>query len=133
VTEHFVLDARLAADTLAVAELEQCSLRLMNDARFAWAVLVPRIAGATELALLPAATRRAIEDEVAAIAKKLLAWPGTTKVNTGMLGNIVRQLHVHLVARHEGDAAWPGPVWGHGTRVAWRPGEEAELVAWLKG
>ena len=128
----FVLDPRLAADTLPVAELAQCSLRLMDDDRFMWAVLVPRIPGATELHSLAPDLRRAIDDEVAMVAARLAQWPGTLKINTGALGNIVRQLHIHVVARHEGDAAWPGPVWGSGSRRSISPVQQAERVDFLQ-
>jgi diadenosine tetraphosphate (Ap4A) HIT family hydrolase len=127
----FVLDARLAADTLPVVELAHCSLRLMNDSRYAWAVLVPRIEGATELFALPAARRRTIEDEVASVAARLADWPGTQKVNIGALGNIVRQLHIHVVARKIDDPAWPGPVWGHSPAVVYGSGEADALTDWL--
>jgi diadenosine tetraphosphate (Ap4A) HIT family hydrolase len=103
----------------------------MDDARFVWAVLVPRIDGAVELHDLPAETRRAIDDEVAAIAARLARWPGTVKINTGALGNIVRQLHIHVVARHERDAAWPGPVWGSGQREALSEAQIAERRQFL--
>jgi diadenosine tetraphosphate (Ap4A) HIT family hydrolase len=135
--DGWMLDSRLAADTLPIGELDICQVRLFNDRRYAWAVLVPRIADTTELALLPDPVRRQIEDEIAHIVRALAMYPNDvgslpTKINTGMLGNIVRQLHIHIIARHEGDPAWPGPVWGHSPRVAYLDGEADRLITALK-
>jgi diadenosine tetraphosphate (Ap4A) HIT family hydrolase len=111
----FALDPRLAADTRPVASLPLCEVLLMDDARFAWLVLVPRRPGASEIADLDEADQATLWREVNRAAAALRAVAPCDKLNLGALGNIVRQLHVHVVARREGDAAWPGPVWGHGT------------------
>lgn len=111
----FALDPRLAADTRPVASLPLCEVLLMDDARFAWLVLVPRRPGAVEITDLDEADQAALWHEVNRAAAALRAVAPCDKLNLGALGNIVRQLHVHVVARCEGDAAWPGPVWGHGT------------------
>lgn len=116
-SEGFTLDARLAADTRPVAMLGLCEVRLMDDARFAWLVLVPRRAGLVEIADLPPADRARLWHEVDAAGAALRCATPCDKLNLGALGNIVRQLHVHVVARREGDAAWPGPVWGSGPAV----------------
>jgi diadenosine tetraphosphate (Ap4A) HIT family hydrolase len=110
----FALDPRLAADTRLVASLPLCDVRLMNDARYAWLVLVPRRAGMVEIADLSAAEQAGLWQEVNLAGRALRAVAPCDKLNLGALGNLVRQLHVHVVARREGDAAWPGPVWGHG-------------------
>ena len=110
----FLLDPRLAADTLPVARLDLCELRLMNDERFAWLVLVPQRAGLVEIADLTPSERTLLWHEVERAGAALRAVAPCDKLNLGALGNIVRQLHVHVVARREGDAAWPGPVWGNG-------------------
>ncbi len=110
----FALDPRLAADTRLVASLPLCDVRLMNDARYAWLVLVPRRAGMVEIADLAAAEQAGLWQEVNLAGRALRAVAPCDKLNLGALGNLVRQLHVHVVARREGDAAWPGPVWGHG-------------------
>jgi diadenosine tetraphosphate (Ap4A) HIT family hydrolase len=113
VTE-FELDPRLAADSHWVADGPMCQVRLMDDMRFPWLVLVPRIAGAVEWFDLDEADQRAVFDETSQAARLLREQSGCDKINIGALGNIVRQLHVHVVARRGGDAAWPGPVWGNG-------------------
>lgn len=110
----FTLDPRLQADTLPVARLELCDVLLMNDARYAWLVLVPRRAGLVEIADLDAQDQATLWQEVKRASAALRATAPCDKLNLGALGNIVRQLHVHVIARREGDDAWPRPAWGHG-------------------
>jgi diadenosine tetraphosphate (Ap4A) HIT family hydrolase len=110
----FSLDHRLAADTRPVVSLALCDVQLMNDARFGWLVLVPRIDGLSEIADLDDAQQAQLWHEVNLASAALRSCVPCNKLNIGALGNIVRQLHVHVVARVEGDAAWPGPVWGSG-------------------
>jgi diadenosine tetraphosphate (Ap4A) HIT family hydrolase len=111
----FELDPRLAADSVWVADGPLSQLRLMNDARFPWLLLVPRVAGAREWIDLDGAQQRLLLAELNQASRLLQAEPGVYKLNIGALGNIVAQLHVHLVGRREDDAAWPGPVWGSGS------------------
>ena len=110
----FEPDPRLAADSVFVADGPLSQVRLMDDARFPWLVLVPRVDGASEWIDLDGGQQRLLLAEINQLSRLLQAEPGVHKLNIGALGNIVRQLHVHLVGRHEGDAAWPGPVWGSG-------------------
>lgn len=111
---EFILDQRLQADTYFVASLEMCEVLLMNDARFPWLVLVPRETGLIEISDLGDQAQQRLWHEVNRAAVALREVVSCDKLNIGALGNIVRQLHIHVVARNEGDAAWPGPVWGHG-------------------
>jgi diadenosine tetraphosphate (Ap4A) HIT family hydrolase len=113
--DGFAPDPRLAADSLLVAEGPLSQLRLMDDARFPWLVLVPRLRDAAEWVDLDPDRQRLLLTEVNRAAALLRATGPCDKLNIGALGNIVRQLHVHVVARTVGDAAWPGPVWGAGT------------------
>ncbi|MEO7050997.1 MAG: HIT family protein [Rhodanobacter sp.] len=110
----FVLDPRLATDTRSVASLPLCEVQLMNDARYAWLVLVPRRCGLIEITDLADQDQATLWREANQASRALRAVAPCDKLNLGALGNIVRQLHVHLVARCAGDAGWPGPVWGHG-------------------
>ena len=112
----FRLDARLENDTLDIGVTGICRLRLMNDARWPWLVLVPMIAGASEMHELPKKKQRQLAEEMVLCGAALKRVTGCEKINTASLGNIVRQLHVHVVARSAGDANWPGPVWGFGAR-----------------
>lgn len=114
VTSDFELDTRLAADSVLIADGPLSQIRLMNDDRFPWVVLVPRVAGASEWIDLDGGQQRLLLAEMNQISQHLKQKPNVTKINIGALGNIVRQLHIHLIGRHEGDAAWPGPVWGSG-------------------
>ena len=111
---EFALDPRLQADTRHVAALRLCDVLLINDARYPWLILVPRHAGCVEILDLPEDARTTLWQEIQRVAAVLRDVAPCDKLNVGALGNIVRQLHVHIVARQEGDAAWPGPVWGHG-------------------
>jgi diadenosine tetraphosphate (Ap4A) HIT family hydrolase len=120
----FVLDPRLEADTQHVVSLELSDVRLMNDARFPWLVLVPRRVGLVEICDLPAAEQALLWQEANRAAQVLRGITPFDKLNLGALGNIVRQLHLHVVGRREGDAAWPGPVWGSGRAL---PYDEAAL------
>ena len=128
----FLPDPRLAADSLLVADGPLSQLRLMDDARFPWLVLVPRLAGVQEWIDLDGAAQRQLLAEVNLAGRLLRALGPVHKLNIGALGNIVRQLHVHVVARSEGDAAWPGPVWGSGARVPYVPQEREARVAALR-
>ncbi len=110
----FVLDPRLGADSVFIADGPLSQVRLMDDARFPWLVLVPRVADAVEWIDLDGAQQRLLLAEINQASDAIRTEAGVQKLNLGALGNIVRQLHVHLVGRHEGDDAWPGPVWGSG-------------------
>ena len=110
----FALDPRLGVDSHLLADGPLSQLRLMDDLRFPWLLLVPRIDGASELLELAPASQQQLLAELNQAGRLLRAWATCDKLNIGALGNIVRQLHLHLVARREGDAAWPGPVWGAG-------------------
>jgi diadenosine tetraphosphate (Ap4A) HIT family hydrolase len=129
----FALDPRLAADTLPLCDLDLCRVLLMNDARYAWLILVPRLQGLEEIDQLDAAQRTRLLDEIARCSDVLRSCVAVDKINVGALGNIVRQLHVHVVARRIGDAAWPGPVWGHGRAQPYPLQRAAEFTRALTG
>lgn len=129
----FELDPRLEADTVPVTRLDLCDVRLMNDARFAWLVLVPQRAGLVEVADLTPSERTLLWHEVERAGAALRAMAPCDKLNLGALGNIVRQLHVHVVARCEGDAAWPGPVWGSGPAMPYGEAARVALADRLRG
>jgi diadenosine tetraphosphate (Ap4A) HIT family hydrolase len=114
ISTDFILDPRLAADSVFIADGPLSQVRLMDDARFPWLVLVPRVADVSEWLELDGAQQRLLLAEINQAGNLIRTEPGTEKLNIGALGNIVRQLHVHLVGRHAGDAAWPGSVWGSG-------------------
>ena len=116
----FALDARLEADSDQLMWLGLCELRVMNDCRWPWLVLVPQRPGIEEVHDLTPLDQAMLTFETNMVAQALKSVTGCTKINTGALGNIVRQLHLHVIARNEGDANWPGPVWGYGMREPYR-------------
>jgi diadenosine tetraphosphate (Ap4A) HIT family hydrolase len=115
----FELAAAFEATTAPLGELALCEARLQRDARWPWIILIPRRAGAREIDDLDPGDRVALIEEAVLAGSAVRAigaaigWP-VEKLNTGALGNITRQLHVHIVGRRAGDPAWPGPVWGIG-------------------
>jgi diadenosine tetraphosphate (Ap4A) HIT family hydrolase len=129
---QFVLDARLAADTLPVGDLDLSTLRLMNDRRYPWAILAPRRAGIVEFHELARADRRILAEEIAVVSEALARLAAAHKMNVAALGNQVRQLHVHVVARQTDDAAWPDPVFGSGAPAPYDDAGAGGLVARLQ-
>lgn len=115
----FALHPRLAADTHPVGELALCQVLLAKDARFPWLILVPKRAGLSELTDLDSAERGLLFDEIAAASSALRRLFAPDRINVAAIGNMVGQLHIHVVARTQSDPAWPGPVWGHGTATAY--------------
>jgi diadenosine tetraphosphate (Ap4A) HIT family hydrolase len=128
----FTLDPRLAADTHAIGALPFSELLLMDDARFPWVILVPRIAGARELIDLDEGDQRLLLGEIDRVARALESLLHPDKLNIAALGNVVPQLHVHVIARFTDDAAWPNPVWGRGERAAYGERERVARIAMLR-
>ena len=128
----FVLDPRLAADTIFIADWKLSRVLLMNDARFPWLILVPRRADAVELDELSFDDQTQLLHEINRAMALLRSVTTCDKFNLGALGNIVRQLHVHVVARRAGDAAWPGPVWGSGIAARYETATREKLVERLR-
>ncbi|QIB34430.1 HIT domain-containing protein [Ancylobacter pratisalsi] len=131
-TPDFVLDPRLEADSFPVMELALSTLRLMDDARFPWLILVPRRPGLAELIDLDPSARAALTAEIDQASRTLRSVTDCHKLNVAALGNMVRQLHVHVIARFESDAAWPGPVWGVGERRSYAAPQAMMLGARIR-
>jgi diadenosine tetraphosphate (Ap4A) HIT family hydrolase len=110
----FELDDRLASDAFVIGDWPLTRVLLMNDARWPWLILGPRRQGLVELIDLDPADQTQLMDEAGRAARFLKSQARADKINVGALGNIVRQLHLHVVARGVSDPAWPGPVWGYG-------------------
>lgn len=125
---QFTLDERLERDSELVTVLGLCQLRLMKDSRWPWLMLVPQRDGLTEIFELTPLDQTLLTFETNAVAAALKEATGARKINVGALGNIVSQLHVHIVARTEGDPNWPGPIWGHGSAVPYASGASQELL-----
>ena len=124
------LHPQLAADSHPLANLALCELRLIDDANYPWLVLVPRVPDAVELVDLARDLRLQLTDEIDFASRLLRAAVRPDKLNVAALGNMVPQLHVHVIARFHGDPAWPAPVWG---RVAARPYAPEALVDRIVG
>lgn len=127
-TDAFALDPRLAADTHPVGDLALSSVLLMDDARFPWLILVPRRPALSELTDLSPEDAATAFEEIRITVKVVQALTRPDKVNVAALGNVVPQLHVHVVARFRSDPAWPGPVWGVGERKAYPVHARAALL-----
>ena len=108
----FALHPRLEADTLLLGELPLCRVLLCLDGRYPWVILVPLFPYTTLFRSLSAQDRATLMEEQAAVAAAMQAALSADKMNVAALGNMVPQLHVHVIARFEGDDAWPGAIWG---------------------
>ena len=124
---HFKLDERLEADCEFVANLGVCSLLLMNNAR-PWFILVPTVVQATEHTELPTEQQQQVLHEINQVAAMVTSLYTPDKLNIGALGNVVSQLHIHVIGRFTNDPAWPNPVWG---QLAANTYSEAQLVQQL--
>jgi len=126
--QAFKLDERLENDSVLVTRIGLCQLRLMNDSRWPWLILVPQRPDISELFELTPLdqTMLTFETNLAAEALKKALKPA--KINVAAIGNIVRQLHVHVIARYENDGNWPGPVWGFGQRQPYADDARAALM-----
>lgn len=128
----FVLHERLEADTVFVTDWPLSRVLLLNDANYPWIVLVPRRHGITELHELDPSDRHTLMEEMTDAAHRLQNHVQATKMNVAALGNVVPQLHVHVVARFVGDPAWPKPVWGAVPGKPYDAGDLAARVAELR-
>jgi diadenosine tetraphosphate (Ap4A) HIT family hydrolase len=127
----FELHPRLAADTEMVCDWPLCRVLLMEDGRYFWLVLVPRLIGITEITGLSPEDRSQLMEETAR-AGRIILQAGAAKLNLGALGNQVAQLHMHVMGRGPGDPAWPGPVWGHSPAVPYDPTLKAQRLALVR-
>jgi diadenosine tetraphosphate (Ap4A) HIT family hydrolase len=121
----FQLHPRLQADTLEIGRLTLCELRLMNDSRFPWIILVPMREAVSELHQLSVGEQQLLLAESSSVANCLAEMETVEKINVAALGNLVAQFHWHLVGRSRTDPCWPGPVWGCGEAQPYT-GEQAE-------
>jgi len=128
----FLLDPRLHDDTLPIGDLALSNLRLMDDARFPWVVVIPRRPNLSELIDVSPVDRLRLGQEVDAVSRALQKVTSCDKLNVGALGNMVRQLHVHVVARFEADESWPHPVWSRGERRRYQPWDSDEMISRLR-
>lgn len=120
------LDPQLANDSHPISTGALCDIRLMDDANYPWLIVVPRVVDACELFDLDTRQRRALIEEVVRVEQALKVLFTPDKLNVAALGNAVRQLHVHVIARHTNDPAWPSPVWGRTQARPYTPEQLSE-------
>ncbi|MGG5288507.1 HIT family protein [Pseudomonas shirazensis] len=123
----FVLDPRLQQDCLVLGDFPLCRLLLSKDANYPWFILVPRQADVSELFDLTAADQQQLWQETTCLANSLKQEFAADKMNVATLGNVVSQLHMHVIVRHRNDAAWPAPVWGKVTAAEYSEEQLAQL------
>ena len=117
----FELHQTLAKDTVTVASLPLSQVLLMNDVRYPWLILVPQRKDIREIHHLAKDDQDTLFKEIMLASNIVETIFSPEKINIGALGNLVPQLHIHVIARYKDDAAWPGPVWGHGEAVPYAP------------
>jgi diadenosine tetraphosphate (Ap4A) HIT family hydrolase len=126
---EFSVDPVIQSLTYKLADWPLSRVFLYNDSRYQWGLLVPCRAGAIEMCDLSAEDQAQLMAEIVKLSGLIRILSGVEKLNVGNLGNMVAQLHVHVIGRHKGDPAWPGPVWGHSDPVPWPSPADAPLVA----
>jgi diadenosine tetraphosphate (Ap4A) HIT family hydrolase len=129
---HWTLHPRLETDAVAVGDLLLSRILIMNDANFPWLLLVPRCVGAIEIIDLAEHERMSLMAEIAQVAAALKTLTACDKLNIATIGNVVPQLHVHIIARRRGDPAWPKPVWGQVAPLDYDPRALAHFVETLR-
>ena len=129
---NFELNARLKEDTFFVGDLPLSQILLMNDSRYPWVILVPRLADITEIHQLSAKDQQQLLHESSAISQFILENFAVTKMNVAVLGNVVSQLHLHHIGRNKDDPAWPGPVWGHSPAVPYKQADADKVIKLFK-
>ena len=125
-------DSQLAADTVAVGDLALSRVLLSNDANYPWLILVPRMPGVTEITDLDPNEQVQLLGEIDAASRVLKSVTECEKLNIAALGNVVAQLHVHVIGRRHSDTAWPKPVWGAAKPSAYSPAMRDGLIGALR-
>jgi len=129
---NWTLDPLLERDTVPIGDLPLCRALLINDASYPWLLLVPRRHAAVEIIDLEFVEQAQLMTEISHASRTLKVMTGCDKINVAALGNVVSQLHVHIIARSRGDAAWPRPVWNVVPPKNYEPDARDKLVATLR-
>jgi diadenosine tetraphosphate (Ap4A) HIT family hydrolase len=124
----FAVDPVIVSLTRKLADWPLSRLFLYNDSRYQWGLLVPRRPGVVEMCDLSDEDQQQLMAEIVQLSNLIRPLPGVEKLNVGNLGNMVTQLHVHVIGRYKGDPAWPGPVWGHSDPAPWPDPATAPLT-----
>nr|WP_314616345.1 HIT domain-containing protein [uncultured Pseudomonas sp.] len=123
----FLMDSRLQQDSLVLGDFPLCRLLLSKDANYPWFILVPKRPGVSELFDLSQEDQAQLWKETTYLAEALKREFAADKMNVATLGNVVSQMHMHVIVRHQHDAAWPAPVWGKVPALAYAP-EQVEAI-----
>ena len=129
---EFILHPQLDKDTFDVGMLKLCKVLLMKDASYPWLILVPAVADIREIHELTPGDQQQLMQEMTFVSNRLQRLTNADKMNVAALGNMVPQLHVHVIARFETDAAWPGPVWGKVPAAPYMEEDAAHFLRELK-
>jgi diadenosine tetraphosphate (Ap4A) HIT family hydrolase len=128
----FTLDPRLESSSHLVADWPLCQVRLKDDTRFPWLLLIPRRRDLVELTEMAGDDYAALNTEILRACHLLQTVARPKKLNVATLGNVVAQMHIHVIGRFASDPAWPDAVWGHGNGPAYRPAERAAMIEQLR-
>jgi len=128
----FKLDPQLEQDTILISDWHLCQVRLMNDSRYPWVILIPKVDGVSEIHELAEEQQQLLLGESMRLSKALDQLFSPHKLNVAALGNMVRQLHVHHIVRFENDASFPKPVWGVGEAVPYEAAALNDTVSGLQ-
>ena len=128
----FILHPQLQADTVPVMDLDICRVLLMNDSNYPWVILVPMRANIREIFQLEPHEQTIVNSEVSRVSQALNDKFNADKMNIGALGNMVPQLHIHVIVRHKMDATFPAPVWGNATAIPYLDEELETMVGILR-
>ena len=131
-TDDFTLHESLAADCITLDDWPLCRVLLMNDATYPWLILVPRRPGLRDFHDVDQSDMKQFTDEISRASRALQSSFTPIKINVAALGNMVPQLHVHIIARFADDPAWPGPIWGKVPSQAYESGALQERVMLLR-
>jgi len=129
----FEMDSRLQRDSLVLGEFPLCRLLLSKDANYPWFILVPKREGVSELFDMSQEDQAQLWKETTGLAEALKGEFAADKMNVATLGNVVSQMHMHVIVRRHGDAAWPAPVWGKVPAVEYGPGQVDAIRQRLRG
>jgi diadenosine tetraphosphate (Ap4A) HIT family hydrolase len=128
----FILDSKLSQDSFVVCDLKISQLLLMNDSNYPWLILVPKKADLIELTDLSFEEQLEVLREINLIGEVLKEEFSVQKLNIAALGNVVKQLHIHVIGRFEDDASFPKPVWGAVTSKPYEERVAQELIKKLQ-
>uniref|UniRef100_Q07H51 Histidine triad (HIT) protein n=1 Tax=Rhodopseudomonas palustris (strain BisA53) TaxID=316055 RepID=Q07H51_RHOP5 len=129
---NWSLHSQLQKDTVDIGDLPLCRVLVIKDANYPWLLLVPRRAEVSEIIDLGEVEQAQLMTEIARVGRALKDITKCDKLNVAALGNMVPQLHIHLIARRSSDAAWPRPVWGVMPPLAQDPEELQNFISALR-